>query len=86
MGQPKMPATYAKKSFERTIPVIPNSDQPDFSVCVKTDAGWIFLAEFRTFQEATSLAEATLKRSAIHTCIRRFGETVAEFEPTAEGS
>ncbi len=58
-----------------------DNNSPDFSVSVKTDGGWICVAEFRTQHEAVSLAEAATERSGLHAMIRRCGQTIAVLQP-----
>ncbi len=57
------------------------TQDPEFSVCVETAAGWIYVAEFRTLQEATQLAEGAVGRSQLRTHIRRCGDVVHELQP-----
>lgn len=73
--------TPLKSTLECVQPVAAEDHRPDFSVCVATVGGWIYLAEFRTYLEAVALAEAAVERSRLITEIRRCGETCAVLRP-----
>ncbi|MCA9064341.1 MAG: hypothetical protein KDA96_14825 [Planctomycetaceae bacterium] len=59
-------------------------DSSEYSVCVLTGGGWIYVAEFQTLHEATGLAEAAVSRSGLRARIKSYGEIVAEFTPDPE--
>ncbi len=56
-------------------------NNPDYSVSVQTNGGWVYVAEFRTYGEATSLAKAATSRSGLKSQIRNCGHIVMEFAP-----
>ncbi|MCA9033794.1 MAG: hypothetical protein KDA91_01630 [Planctomycetaceae bacterium] len=58
-------------------------DAPEYSVRVKTEADWIYIAEFRTWEEAISLAESAAERSHLVTQVRRCGTVVRELQPVS---
>ena len=57
------------------------SDASEYSVCVLTAGGWVYVAEFQTYQEAIGLAEAAVNRSGLRACIKSYGTIVADYVP-----
>lgn len=53
----------------------------DYSVCMRTNGGLVYLSEFRTLPEAVQIAETALRSSGAVILIRQNGNEVRELRP-----
>jgi hypothetical protein len=59
----------------------PGNGIPNHSVCVMTDAGPVYIGEFRTWGEAVALANSAARHMKLHVSIRREGTEVCLVDP-----
>ena len=61
-----------------------NSDEdPEYSVRMPTDGGWVYLAEFRTHGEAVETAQEAANQLGIAINVCRCGDDLQQFHPTS---
>ena len=59
----------------------PGDGQPNHSVCIMTEAGPVYIGEFRTWQEAVILANDAARHMKLDVSIRREGSEVCLVDP-----
>ncbi len=52
----------------------PEDDDPEYSVRMPTESGWVYLAEFRTYGEAMALAREAANRLETSITVCRCGD------------